>query len=281
MKLFQPPKSFVLVLIAAAIPALCYAQDKAKNKEKPAKLTPEELKIAKPSGIPSPIALFKAFDDIQGIDWEKAAAEIAKEPALERTTYGSDTVKVALNIGTRIADALFAIQAKDTQLLRDASNSAIELSKTFNLQMDLAKSRDDITSLAEKKDWNQVAQATQDVSDMIERKLTSADEGGKATLAAIGGWLRGLELITGMLATEYSEKGGSLLRQGELMAAMKERLEKLDSSSKDNPMVREITAQVGKIEELTAVPKGKAVSKENVAKLHEISAQLVRTIENG
>ena len=87
MKLFQPPKSFVVVLIAGAIPALCSAQDNAsptKTKEKPAKLTPEELKIAKPSGIPSPIALFKAFDDIKGIDWQKAAAEIAKEPALER-----------------------------------------------------------------------------------------------------------------------------------------------------------------------------------------------------
>ena len=257
--------------LAAAVPAF------AAN-EPPTSLTSAEMKSDNYI-LPPPEEVFMALRGVSTVDFSKLCTAIAKDPLSSKAKFTSDGAKAA-NLGMRVADAFVAVQAKDANALRRASDVieilSLELSADLSLKNKIAVAN----KLAEENKWPELRTILESVRvDVLDEMKANKDK-DSVTLATVGGWLRGLNVATIALLENYEPDATKLLRQPQLVAYLKTQLEALGPKSKNLPFVRTIIGQMDAMGKLTAIPDGRTLSKDDLKKLNQISTELVAAIAN-
>ena len=262
---------FAALALAAASPALAAG-------ETPKSLTPAEMKTDNYI-LPPPEEVFMALRGVTTIDFGKISAAIAKDPASARSKYTNDAAKAA-NLGMRVADAFVAVQAKDASALRRASDVieilSLELSADLSLKNKIAVAN----KLADEGKWNELRTILESVRvDVLDEMKANKDK-DSVTLATVGGWLRALNIATVALCDNYTPDATKILRQPQLVAYLKTRLDALGPKARATPFVQKLLGQMDAIAKLTDIPDGSTMSEDDVRKLHTISDELVATIAN-
>lgn len=257
--------------VAAALPAF------AAN-EPPKPLTPAEMKTDNYI-LPPPEEVFMALRGASKIDFAKICATIAKDPLASKSKFNNDAAKAA-NLGMRVADAFVAVQAKDSNALRRASDVieilSLELSADLSLKNKIAVAN----KLADEGKWNELRTILESVRvDVLDEMKANKDK-DSVTLATVGGWLRALNIATMVINDNYTPEATKILRQPQLVAYLKKQLEGLGPKARDVPFVKKIIGQMDAIAKLTDIPDGSTASKEDVKKLYQISSELAAAIVN-
>ena len=257
--------------LAAAVPAF------AAN-EPPKSLTPAEMKTDNYI-LPPPEEVFMALRGVSTIDFARLCAMIAKDPSTSKSRFTSDGAKAA-NLGLRVADAFVAVQAKDANALRRASDVieilSLELSADLSLKNKIAVAN----KLADEGKWTELRTILESVRvDVLDEMKANKDK-DSVTLATVGGWLRGLNIATTALSENFEPDATKLLRQPQLVAYLKKQLEGLGPKSKDLPFVKKIVSQMDVVAKLTDIPDGSTLSMDDLKKLNQISNELVAAVAN-
>ena len=262
----------------AAMLALAAVSQVLAAGEQPKSLTPAEMKSDNYI-LPPPEEVFMALRGVTTVDFGKICAAIAKDPATSRSKFNNDAAKAA-NLGMRVADAFVAVQAKDASALRRASDVieilSLELSADLSLKNKIAVAN----KLADEGKWNELRTILESVRvDVLDEMKANKDK-DSVTLATVGGWLRALNIATTALCTDYTPDATKILRQPQLVAYLKSRMDALGPKAKATPFVQKILGQMDTIAKLTDIPEGTTMSNDDVQKLHQISDDLVAAIAN-
>lgn len=250
----------------AALPAYAVEPGKA--------LPAAEMKADENYILPPPEEVFNALRSVSKVDFAKLSASFAKDANTGKSKFGTDAAKAA-NLGMRVADAFVAVQAKDAQALRRASDVievlSLELSADLSLKGKIAVAN----KLADEGKWTELRTILESVRIDVLGELKKNKDKDSVALATVGGWLRGLNIASMALTEPYDAESTKLMRQPLLVAYLKRQLEGLGAKAKSAPFVTKMIGQMDAIAKLTDIPDGKTMSKEDLQKLNQISSELV------
>lgn len=251
---------------AAALVCLCAA---AAGQGAP--LTKEEMAAAERTddfSIPMPAELMAALAKQAKLNWS------AKFRAPIPTDYQS-RAHLALNLGTLVADGFVAVEAQDPRQVKNLGKDILQLAKNLGVSKDILVRGSSITDFAERKQWDQLKEELEATQNEVKESLNEGKDGDLVTLVTVGGWARGVEVISSHIAENYSEAGAKILRQPQILSYLNKKLDALPDKVRDDPKVKKTRVKLIEMDSFIAFPRDKAPSAEEVAKLHELAHTLV------
>jgi hypothetical protein len=263
-------RSAILVCLISAAAPLLPAQDKAG-------FDPSKAEIA-PIGLPSPYDKFLGLDQVLNLnyeDWKAVYGEIARDVDVAKYTNETD---VALALGTKIADGVMSIKARDVQGLNDCSKQIEDLAKKLGVKDEEMSRAKTVRAHANKGEWLQVFMELGFLQTDIMKSLRAQGNTQRRSLIISAGWMQGLHYTAYVVKKHYSPPVSNYLREPLLVEAMKKDLMSLPPAIKDSPKVATIITEMGNIYGIVNIPIEGSIPKEGVEKLLDAAKSIVEKI---
>ena len=258
-------RSIVAILLASLLTVLCSANVGLKKSEL--------AEFSKNVVVPLPSEVFMALDNLSDVNWDKAVAY----------NYSADyesNYMIALNLGVRVADGFFAIQAHDKKNTIEMLRVSQDLAKNFGAKNDVFASKENIFKFESEQNWYELRQELDKVYYTVKREMKKYHP-DFVVLASLGGWLEGLNIVSKSLTENYNKDASSIVYQLKLIDHFITKLEKLDKNNGENKVIRMIRKNMIQIKKLCDVGVGKSVSEKSMKELYALSSQLVNVIIKG
>jgi len=222
--------------------------------------------------VPPSALVFHNLDSLS-----KAQVNWKTLPTFNKKSSYTNKYTTALNLGTRICDAFVAIQGKDQNKFADMATTVAGLSGKLNANIEQSLN-DKMFTLVKQGKWTEVRSMLDDQQTTVKEKLNRLDKDA-AILVTVGGWLEGLNVVTKSLAANYTADATGIIRNPKLVEYLIGEMNGLSATAKGNDLVKNISAKLGDIKTLVNIEKGKPVPQENVKKLADIAAGLIKDVE--
>jgi hypothetical protein len=223
--------------------------------------------------IPTPGELFAALNKQCKPHWS------AEYRGPINTAY-SDRSQVALNLGGLIADGFIAVEAMDSQEVKNLGRDILGLAKNLGISKEILARGNSITQFADDNDWNSLNEELESTQNEVKEAMDVLHDDELITLLTIGGWLRGTEVVSDVVLKNFSGQTASILRQPGIVAFLRAKFDNLPAKTKDTPLLKTIDTGLGQISQIVSFPRGDTASKEDVQKLHDTAAELVKAISS-
>src|SRR5207237_4656373 len=77
-------------------------------------------------------------------------------------------------------------------------------------------------------------------------------------LVSVGGWIRGTQVVSASVMQNYDERAAKVLRQPALVAYIHSKMNDMSSDMHNEPLVKDVTDELGPIEKLVTFTPPKA-----------------------
>src|SRR5947209_16500752 len=114
--------------------------------------------------VPRPDEVFGALNKLGGVNWKEYV----------RTDRGSnftERARIALLLGSVIADGFIAVQAEDTPAVKEIGQRVQSLAKTINVERSITEHAKAIIEGAEKKKWDNVRRELDRTQSNVQRAM--------------------------------------------------------------------------------------------------------------
>jgi hypothetical protein len=242
----------------------------------PSRLPPAELAKAIKSDaitIPTPGELFAALAKPAKIDWPSQYREAVP------MTY-QNRAQIALNLGGLIADGFIAVEARDTQQVKNTGADIIKLAKALGISQNILGRAGSINEFAENNDWDALQEELEATQNEVKASMRSHQDQDLVILVSLGGWIRGTQVVTAAVEKNYNERNAKVLRQPALVSFIRSKISDISPELRSEPLVKDINDQLVEIEKMVSFPKGAAPSAEDVRKLNTAVTKLMEEIQN-
>lgn len=237
-------------------------------------LTPEQMASAVTLDqvtVPSPGELFAALSKQAKPNWNFES----------RGPLGaaySDRAQVALNLGGLIADGYIAVEAMDSQQVKNLGRDILGLAKVLGISKDVIARGSSITQFADNNDWNSLKEELEATQNDAKQAMDALHDEELVTLVSLGGWIRGTQVVSDLVLRNFSSQNAAILRQPQLVGFLRAKVAAMSPQIKDKPLLKSIDEGLAGIEKLVSFPLGGTAPKEDVVKLHEQASELVKLI---
>ncbi|MEO5719881.1 MAG: hypothetical protein ABIR71_00240, partial [Chthoniobacterales bacterium] len=241
----------------------------------PAALTPEQMAGAIKTDtvtIPTPGELFAALSKPGKPNW----AEQYRPPI--PTTY-NNRAQIALNLGGLIADGFIAVEAQDSQQVKNTGGDIIKLAKALGVSENVLSRGKSISEFAENGQWDALQEELEATQNEVKASMESNSDQDFVILVSLGGWIRGTQVVTGSVLQEYNEASAKTLRQPALVTFIQKKVDDITPALRAEPLVKEVSAQLSEIQKLVTFPGGSTPTAEEVRKLHDAVTKLMAEIQ--
>ena len=113
------------------------------------------------------------------------------------------------------------------------------------------------------------------------KRIEDKEHTNRGTLLIACGWMEGARYTTTVVGDNYSPTTSNILREPLLARALKEKVENLSGSVRDNPAVAKLREVLPKVEKILTIPIDGTISKENVADLNRLSTEVIKAALGG
>ncbi|HWB58512.1 MAG TPA: hypothetical protein VG733_03430 [Chthoniobacteraceae bacterium] len=191
------------------------------------------------------------------------------------TTFVPRT-QIALNLGGLIADGYIAVEAEDTQQVKNTGRDILALAKHLSVNQDILARMDSITEFAEKNEWNTLKEELEETQNEVKDALEERKDQDLVILVTIGGWVRGTQVVSSWIADNYTPEAARLIRQPALVAYLRSKLNDLSpkTRSDDPSLIKSLDDKLTDIEKLVSFPKDTAPTLDDVKKLRDAATAL-------
>jgi hypothetical protein len=221
--------------------------------------------------IPSPAELMASLSKQGKPDWTTKF-----RPPIG-TSYPS-RAQLALNLGSLVADGLIAVEAEDSQQVKNLGRDILQIAKNLGVPQSIVMRGSSITDFAERKQWDQLKEELEATVNEVKESMHDSKDEDLVTLVTVGAWARGVEVISSHIVDRYSEGSAKILRQPAILSYLNKKLDGLAEKTRDDAKVKTVRLKMIEMELLVSFPRDKAASLEDVKKLHTISSELVRDL---
>jgi hypothetical protein len=242
----------------------------------PAQLSQEKMARAiktESISIPTPGELFAALEKPGKPNW--SGHYRGPIPMTYR-----NRAQIALNLGGLIADGFVAVEAKDSQQVKNIGSDIIKLSKALGVSENLLRRGNSLNDFAENDEWDALQEELEATQNEVKSSMQTHSDQDLVILVSVGGWLRGTQVVTAAIMENYDERAAKVLRQPALVSFIHSKMNDVSSELRAEPLVKDVNEQLVGIEKLVAFPVGKIPSRDDVQKVNEAVGRTMTTIQN-
>jgi len=218
--------------------------------------------------VPLPNEVFGALNKLGGVNWKEYVRSSKGSNFTERP-------RIALLLGTVIADGFIAVQAEDAPAVKDIGQRVLGLAKGIGVGNSITPHAKAITEAADNRNWTEVRRELDRTQNSVQQAMNEAKDKKLSYLVSLGGWLRGTEVLTKVVNKRFSPDGAELLHQPDLLSYFQERLQAMPEFN--SKLLQEIQTALGEVKPLIDVGES-TISPESVKRIHEITTRLDEAI---
>src|SRR2546423_4668120 len=167
--------------------------------------------------VPLPNELFGALNKLGAVNWKEHVRSDEEPNFTERP-------RIALLLGTMIADGFIAVQAEDAPAVKDIGQRVLTLAKGIGVGNSITPHAKAITEAADKRKWDNVRLELDRTQNSVQQAMNEVQDQKLAQLVSLGGWLRGTQVLTAVVVKHFSTQGAELLHQPDLLGDFDEKL---------------------------------------------------------
>jgi hypothetical protein len=223
--------------------------------------------------IPTPGELFAALGKPGKTNWS------GQYRGPIPVTY-RNRAQIALNLGGLIADGFIAVEAKDSQQVKNIGSDIIRLAKALGVSEKLLGRGSSINEFAENNEWDTLQEELEATQNEVKSSMQSHSDQDLVILVTLGGWIRGTQVVTAAIMQNYDERSAKVLRQPALVHFMQSKINETSPELRGEPLVKDVSEQLSGIEKLVSFPPGKAPNVDEVRKVNEAVGKVMEEIEN-
>src|SRR5215469_796474 len=214
--------------------------------------------------VPAPIEIFVALNKLGSVNWREYVRT-------EKTSNFTERPRIALLLGTVIADGFIAVQAEDAPAVKEIGQRVLNLSKGIGVGNSITPHAKAIIDAADKRKWENVRQELDRTQNSVQQAMNEVHDEKLSQLVSLGGWLRGTEVLTSVVKQRFSNDGAELLHQPDLLTYFQTRLQAM--SEFNLPIVHQIQDALVEVKPLINIGNAH-ISAESVKKVNEITTRL-------
>src|SRR5438477_6990316 len=223
--------------------------------------------------IPTPGEPFAALEKPGKTNWSAQY----REPI--PMTY-RNRAQIALNLGGLVADGFIAVEAKDSQQVKNIGSDIIKLAKALGVSEKLLSRSSSINEFAENNEWDTLQEELEATQNEVKSSMQSHADQDLVILVTLGGWIRGTQVVTGAIMQDYDERSAKVLRQPALVKFMQSKINEVSAELRQEPLVKDVSEQLNGIEKAVSFPAGKTPAVDDVRKVNEAVTKLMTEIES-
>src|SRR5229473_4520237 len=214
--------------------------------------------------VPLPNEIFGALNKLGPVNWREYVRT-------EKSSNFTDRSRIALLLGTVIADGFIAVQAEDAPAVKEIGQRVLKLSKDIGVGNSITPHAKAITEAADKRKWENVRQELDRTQSSVQAAMNELHDEKLSQLVSLGGWLRGTQVLTSVVTKHFSPDGAELLHQPDLLVHFQTQLQAMPEFNL--PIIRDIQNALGEVRPLVDVGSSH-ISPESVRKINEITNKL-------
>src|SRR5712691_9233178 len=214
--------------------------------------------------VPLPNEIFGALNKLGTVNW-RAHVRSDKGPNF------TERPRIALLLGTVIADGFIAVQAEDAETVKEIGQRVMTLAKGIGVGNSITPHAKAIVEAADKRNWENVRRELDRTQNSVQQAMNEVHDEKLSQLVSLGGWLRGTEVLTAVVTKHFSTEGAELLHQPDLLVYFRTRLQAMPEF--DLAIIREIRGALVEVKPLIDVGRAH-ISPESVKKINDITTRL-------
>jgi hypothetical protein len=222
--------------------------------------------------IPTPGEVFAALAKPAKPDW---SASFRGPVAINYKTRA----QIALNLGGLIADGFVAVEAQDSQQVKNIGGDILKMAKALGVSENILARGHSINQFAENDEWPALEEELEATQNEVKASMQSHRDQDLVILVSLGGWIRGTQVVSAIIAKAYDPKLAQVLRQPELVKFIHAKLALVSPEVQADPLVKQVNTGLTQIEKLVATPFGKPLSADEVKQLQAAVDQLMQEIQ--
>ncbi len=223
--------------------------------------------------IPTPGELFAAFEKPGKPDW--AGQYRTPIPVTYR-----NRAQIALNLGGLIADGFIAVEAQDSQQVKNIGTDIIKLAKALGVSENVLSRGNSINEFAENSEWDSLQEELEATQNEVKTSMQSHSDQDLVILVSLGGWIRGTQVVSASIMKNYDERSARVLRQPAVVNFIHAKIAEIGMELRNEPLVKEVNGQLPALEKLVTFPPGKAPTLDEVRKINQAVSKLMEAIQN-
>jgi hypothetical protein len=162
--------------------------------------------------------------------------------------------------------------------VKNLGKDIVTLAKTLGVSENVLRRGKSITDFAENNEWNTLKEELEATQDEVKLAMAEQHDDQLVLLVTLGGWVRGLDVLSNWLTDNYSAEGSKLLRQPGIIQYLRAKLRTLPDKAKDDPLVKVLKDKMEELQSLVSIERDQSPSLENVKKIKELAGQMVTEI---
>lgn len=214
--------------------------------------------------VPLPNEIFGALNKLGPVNWKEHVRSDKGPNFTERP-------RIALLLGTVIADGFIAVQAEDAPTVKEIGQRVLSLAKGIGVGNSITPHAKAIIDAADKRKWENVRQELDRTQNSVQQAMNEVHDEKLSQLVSLGGWLRGTEVLTSVVTQHFSADGAELLHQPDLLSYFRTRLQAMPEFNL--PIIHQIQDALVEVKPLIDVGDHR-IPAESVKKVNEITTRL-------
>lgn len=216
--------------------------------------------------VPLPNEIFGALNKLGTVNWKEHVRS-------DKGSNFTERPRIALLLGTVIADGFIAVQAEDAPTVKEIGQRVLNLAKGIGVGSSITPHAKAIIEAADKRRWEGVRQELDRTQNSVQQAMNEVHDQKLSELVSLGGWLRGTQVLTSVVSKKFSSEGAELLHQPDLVDHFQA---KLQSMPPDDvlPIMKQIQ---GALSEVKPLINGQ-ISAASVKKINDITTKLDHSI---
>lgn len=213
--------------------------------------------------VPLPNEIFGALNKIDSVNWKEFVRT-------NKGTNFTERPRIALLLGTVIADGFIAVQAEDAPSVKEIGQRVVSLAKGIGVGNSIVPHAKAITEAADKRNWPAVRQELDRTQNSVQQAMNEVHDEKLSQLVSLGGWLRGTQVLTSVVDRHFSENSAELLHQPDLLEYFQRKLATMPEFNL--PVISQIKSSLQEVKPL--IESDEPIPPGSVKRINEITSRL-------
>jgi hypothetical protein len=220
---------------------------------------------------PSIEHLLAELMDLRPIPIEKIWKDLKPEAPQDRAL-------LALGAGRVIADGLVAVIAEKPSRLEPSARALLRYAKGLGVSDHVTKHSKSVIEKAAREDWGDVRRELVRAQADVEAGMMALKDEEIAHLVSLGGWIRGLDIITTLVSEDYTPERARKLVQPEALEYFVDRVSTLNPRLKKADVFQLLEKNLREIQGLIGKPDQQPPSQDDVKKVRKLAGEVVDSL---
>jgi hypothetical protein len=185
---------------------------------------------------------------------------------------------IALSAGRVIADGLMAVISEKPSRVEPCARALLRYAKGLGVSDHVSRHAKSILERAARENWLDVRKELVKSQADVEAGMLALKDEEIAHLVSLGGWMRGLEIVSALVADDYTPERAKALVQPEAVDYFSDRVATLNPRLKRNPVLQTIEKNLKAIRAIIVKEGDKPPTQDEVKELRKLAGEVVDQI---